>query len=51
MSTHKSRILERQQLANLAALIRYGMEQGLATDDGLAVWIHGALEVVAAPAS
>jgi DNA-binding NarL/FixJ family response regulator len=30
VSTHKSRILERLQLANLAALIRYGMEHGLA---------------------
>jgi DNA-binding NarL/FixJ family response regulator len=35
VSTHKSRILERLQLPNLAALIRYGIEQGLGTDDGL----------------
>ncbi len=40
ISTHKSRILDRLQLPNLAALIRYGMEHGLATgapitaDDG-----------------
>ncbi len=33
VSTHKSRILERLQLPNLAALIRYGIEQGLLTDD------------------
>jgi DNA-binding NarL/FixJ family response regulator len=43
VSTHKSRILERLQLPNLAALIRYGMEQGLGTDDGLAVSARGAL--------
>jgi two-component system invasion response regulator UvrY len=29
VSTHKSRILERLQLPNLAALIRYGIEEGL----------------------
>jgi DNA-binding NarL/FixJ family response regulator len=36
VSTHKSRILERLQLPNLAALIRYGMEHGLGneTDGG-----------------
>ena len=32
VSTHKSRILERLQLPNLAALIRYGIEQGLDTE-------------------
>ena len=32
VSTHKSRILERLQLPNLAALVRYGMEKGLVTD-------------------
>ena len=33
VSTHKSRILERLQLPNLAALIRYGIEQGLMVAD------------------
>lgn len=33
VSTHKSRIQEKLQLPTTAALIRYGMEQGLATDD------------------
>ncbi|MCZ8234301.1 MAG: response regulator [Inhella sp.] len=32
VSTHKSRIQERLQLPNLAALIRYGMEHGLGGD-------------------
>jgi DNA-binding NarL/FixJ family response regulator len=32
VSTHKGRILERLQLPNLAALIRYGLEQGLGTE-------------------
>lgn len=32
VSTHKSRILQRLQLPNLAALIRYGIEQGLGAD-------------------
>jgi DNA-binding NarL/FixJ family response regulator len=36
VSTHKSRILERLQLSNLAALVRYGMEHGLATEAPLA---------------
>ena len=34
VSTHKSRILERLQLPNLAALIRYGMAHGLGVDEG-----------------
>jgi two-component system invasion response regulator UvrY len=34
VSTHKSRILDKLQLANLAALVRYGMQQGL-VDDGV----------------
>lgn len=33
ISTHKSRILERLQLPNMAALIRYGLEQGLGMDE------------------
>lgn len=32
VSTHKSRIMEKLQLPNTAALIRYGMEHGLAGD-------------------
>ena len=32
ISTHKSRILARLQLPNLAALVRFGLEQGLATE-------------------
>lgn len=35
VSTHKSRILDRLQLPNMAALIRYGMEQGLGMIDVL----------------
>jgi DNA-binding NarL/FixJ family response regulator len=33
VSTHKSRIQEKLQLSNTAALIRYGLEHGLAKDD------------------
>ncbi|MEP7296436.1 MAG: response regulator transcription factor [Burkholderiales bacterium] len=33
ISTHKARILDKLQLPNMAALIRYGMENGLAMDD------------------
>jgi DNA-binding NarL/FixJ family response regulator len=33
VSTHKSRIQEKLQLPTMAALIRYGMEQGLASED------------------
>lgn len=33
VSTHKARILERLQLPNLAALIRYAMEHGLVVDE------------------
>lgn len=36
VSTHKSRILERLQLPNMAALIRYGIEHGLGVDELLA---------------
>lgn len=32
VSTHKSRILEKLQLPNLAALVRFGLEQGLLDD-------------------
>jgi DNA-binding NarL/FixJ family response regulator len=32
VSTHKSRILEKLELPNLAALVRYGLEQGLVGD-------------------
>ena len=32
ISSHKSRILARLQLPNLAALVRFGLEQGLAPD-------------------
>lgn len=32
VSTHKGRILEKLQLPNLAALVRYGMQQGLVDD-------------------
>jgi DNA-binding NarL/FixJ family response regulator len=32
ISTHKRRILERLQLPNLAALVRYGLEHGLGPD-------------------
>jgi DNA-binding NarL/FixJ family response regulator len=35
VSTHKSRILERLQLPNMAALYRYGMEKGLVTGEWL----------------
>jgi DNA-binding NarL/FixJ family response regulator len=35
VSTHKSRILERLQLPNLAALIRYGLEHGLAVGESV----------------
>lgn len=34
ISTHKSRILDRLQLPNLAALVRYGLEHGLAEEPG-----------------
>jgi DNA-binding NarL/FixJ family response regulator len=33
VSTHKSRIQQKLQLSNTAALIRYGLEHGLAKDD------------------
>jgi DNA-binding NarL/FixJ family response regulator len=33
VSTHKSRIQEKLQLPSMAALIRYGIEHGLGTDD------------------
>lgn len=33
VSTHKGRILEKLQLPNLAALVRYGMQQGLVDDE------------------
>lgn len=33
VSTHKTRIMERLQLPNLAALIRYGMEAGLVNEE------------------
>lgn len=33
VSSHKSRIQEKLQLPNLAALVRFGLEQGLAEDD------------------
>lgn len=46
VSTHKSRILERLQLPNMAALIRYGMEQGLMTDE---VWTVGQAAAQEAP--
>lgn len=32
VSTHKSRILEKLELPNLAALVRYGLQQGLVDD-------------------
>lgn len=32
VSTHKARILEKLELPNLAALVRYGLEQGLVDD-------------------
>ena len=35
VSTHKSRIMERLKLPNMAALIRYGMEHGLAADQSV----------------
>jgi DNA-binding NarL/FixJ family response regulator len=35
ISTHKRRIQDKLQLPSTAALIRYGMEQGLASDDAL----------------
>jgi DNA-binding NarL/FixJ family response regulator len=35
VSTHKRRILDRLQLPNMAALIRYGIEQGLVAADAL----------------
>lgn len=35
ISTHKSRIQEKLQLPSLAALVRYGIEQGLAPDGAL----------------
>jgi DNA-binding NarL/FixJ family response regulator len=35
ISTHKRRIQDKLQLPTTAALIRYGMEQGLASDDAL----------------
>ncbi|GAA0766936.1 response regulator transcription factor [Ideonella azotifigens] len=35
VSTHKSRILDRLQLPNLAALIRYGVANGLGMEDAL----------------
>ncbi|MCW5663009.1 MAG: response regulator transcription factor [Piscinibacter sp.] len=35
VSTHKSRIMDKLQLPNTAALIRYGMEHGLAGDTTL----------------
>lgn len=40
VSTHKSRILERLQLPNLAALIHYGIEQGLGSHEVLAAPPH-----------
>ena len=33
VSTHKARILDKLQLPTLAALVRYGVQQGLADDD------------------
>ncbi len=33
VSSHKSRIQEKLQLPNLAALVRFGLEQGLGADD------------------
>ncbi len=36
VSTHKRRIQDKLQLPTTAALIRYGMEQGLRTEDSLA---------------
>lgn len=36
VSTHKTRILEKLQLPNLAALVRYGIENGLDRDDDTA---------------
>lgn len=41
VSTHKSRILDRLQLPNMAALIHYGIEHGLATHEVLAEPPHG----------
>lgn len=35
VSTHKTRILDKLQLPNMAALIRYGLENGFAADDSL----------------
>jgi DNA-binding NarL/FixJ family response regulator len=35
VSTHKSRIQEKLQLPSLAALVRYGIENGLGSDGGL----------------